>query len=503
MRSRGKWVLAGVALVLVGVAAGVLITANYNLAPVSSAREPVQDITATRGARMAMAAGGLESPFVGVAKEVLPAVVSVDTKRMIQAGPDPFSRMLRQFFGDREYRDYFGDQGQENRKYEIPGSASGFIFDDRGYILTNNHVVEGADEIDVTLHDGREFSADVVGRDPSTDVAVIKIDGEDLPTVQLGDSDSLEVGDWAIAVGNPLELEGTVTVGVISAKGRTDLNIRGGTPLYQDFIQTDASINFGNSGGPLVNIGGEVVGVNSAINASANGIGFAIPINLAKSVADALMSEGKVVRGYLGVVPQPITQQLAEAEDLKSTHGVIVANIEDDTPASKAGLKAGDVIVEFGGTEITDVPQFRRVVASFGPNEEVPIIVLRDGKRLTLKATLVERPEQVAAAETQTNEPQEKTWFGIHAVGLNAPEAQQFEVQADEGVLVTSVESGSPAAHGGLEAGDVIVRIGDEPVKTMSDYNKIMSGLQDRKKAIAIMVQRGAYTYFVAVKPQM
>lgn len=481
-------------LVLAGLIVGVFVTTNWGIAPASNAQETV-DVPYSGLATVSAE----DSPFVRVADNVLPAVVSVDTKRTVRRGPDPLREMFREFFGERRYREQFGDE--DYQEFEIPGSASGFVFDDRGYVMTNNHVVQGADEIEVTLLDGREFSARIVGQDPSTDVAVVKIDGRDLPTVRLGDSDALRVGDWAIAVGNPLELAGTVTVGVISAKGRTDLNIRGGTPLYQDFIQTDASINFGNSGGPLVNIKGEVVGMNTAINAGANGIGFAIPINLAREVAESLMDEGKVVRGYLGVVPQEITRELAEAQDLDDTRGIIIASVENGTPADAAGLEAGDVVLRFGGVEIIDVPHFRRVVAGFGPDETVEIVIKRGGNQRTLRATLSERPDAFAAEEQPQEEGDTSIWFGIHVVGLQDQMARQFNVEADEGVLVISVDGGSPAADGGLQAGDVIVRVANRAVRDLKSYESAMSAVADQDKAIAIMVQRGAYTYFVAVKP--
>ncbi len=493
-RTGSIW-FGGAVLLTAGFVVGVLVTANCELTPVSSAQEG----TSFRAAPYAMMSRG-ESPFVAVADEVLPAVVSVDTKRTVRRGPDPFQEMLKQFLGERQYRQRFGDDNGQ-REYEIPGSASGFIYDTSGYVMTNNHVVEGADEIEVTLLDGREFSAEIVGQDPSTDIAVIKIVGDDLPTVELGDSDMIRVGDWAIAIGNPLELKGTVTVGVISAKGRTDLNIRGGAPLYQDFIQTDASINFGNSGGPLVDIEGRVVGVNSAINASANGIGFAIPINLARNVAKSLVSEGRVVRGYLGVVPQGITQQLAEAKDLSSTRGVIIANVESDTPAHDAGLEPGDVLLEFGGVEIMDVPQFRRVVAGFGPDETVSIAVVRDGDRKTLHATLSERPDGTASID-EPDEDDETTWFGIHVVGLDDPLARELGIDAEDGVLVVDLESGGPGADGGLQRGDIIVKIDDGEISGLPDYRRVMGELEGHDKAIAVMVLRGAYTYFVAIKPE-
>jgi serine protease Do len=492
MHRKAGWILGSAALVVAGLVAGVVLTANWGWLPLSRAQEqPAPAHGFFRGG---------ESPFVAVAEEVLPAVVSVDTKRTVRSGADPFREMFKDFFGERMFKEYFGNEGQ-SREFEMPGSASGFIFDPQGYILTNNHVVNGASEIAVTLNDGREFKAEIVGQDPSTDVAVIRIQGKDLPSVRLGDSDALKPGAWAIAIGSPLELRGTVTVGVISAVGRVDLNIQGGTPVYQNFIQTDASINFGNSGGPLVNIDGEVVGLNTAINPMANGIGFAIPINLAREVAEALMSGGKVVRGYLGVVPQEITRELAEAKDLGETKGVIIASVEKGTPADDAGLLAGDVILEFAGTKISDVPQFRRVVAGVTPGKAVDVVVIRDGKTRTLKTTLSERPDVVALQETQTG-PEETKWLGIEAVDLNDPIARDLDVQAQEGVLVVRVERGSPAAGGGLAVGDVILRIGDRPVRNLADYRSIIRDVEGQQKALAFMVQRGAYTLFVAVKPE-
>jgi serine protease Do len=493
-RSLG-WVAGGITLIIIGVVVGVLITAGTNLAPVSNAQEQssmaggsTPSVTST----IPLTNGG--SPFAAVAEEVLPAVVSVDTKRTVRRATDPFAEMFREMFGDR------GRGSQENYKeFEIPGSASGFIFDAAGYVMTNNHVVQGADEIEVTLWDERRFDATVVGRDPNTDVAVIKIDADDLPTLRLGDSDKARVGDWAIAVGNPLELEGTVTVGVISAKGRVDLNIRGGAPLYQDFIQTDASINFGNSGGPLVDITGAVIGINSAVNVQADGIGFAIPINLARDVSDALISEGKVVRGYFGVRPQEITRELAEANDLDSTEGVMIASVEDDTPASDSGVEPGDVVTDFDGVTIESVPQFRRVVAGVTPGEKVKFHVVRNGKSKALTAVLKERPDTLVAEEEEQQE--ETKWFGLEVVDLDDPLLSDIDVTANSGVFVTDVQSGSPADHAGIQAGDVIVRIGETTIKDMGDYRSAMRDVEGSEKAFAVMVQRGEYTHFVAIKP--
>lgn len=489
------WLLGGVMLVVTGVVLGIVLTANYDLAPRSVAQDEVREKVRVFPGVITPAAS---SPFVTVADEVLPAVVSVDTKRTVRRSVDPFRDMLRDFFGDRLPRDDYGRE--EYREYEVPGSASGFIFDNRGYIMTNNHVVEGADEIEVTLSDDREFRAVIVGQDPSSDVAVIKIEGDDLPAVRLGESESIRVGDWAIAVGNPLELEGTVTVGVVSAIGRANLNIRGNTPIYQDFIQTDASINFGNSGGPLVNIRGEVIGMNTAINPGATGIGFAIPIDLAREVAEALIAEGKVVRGYLGVVPQEITQDLAEARGLDDVRGIMIASVEDGTPADDAGLVPGDVIREFAGSEITGVPQFRRVVAGVGPGEKVDILIVRDGRERTLTAELGERPDTFASAgEEESAEP--STWYGIHVVDVDDPGLREFDIQATRGVVVVSIDAGSAASDSELLVGDVIVKIGDEEIEDLRDYRRVMKELEGRDRAIALMVKRGEYTYFVAVKP--
>jgi serine protease Do len=485
----------GITLVVVGLVLGVFITASTNLAPTSVAQEGATSVS-SRSSVATLAVGS--SPFAAVAEEVLPAVVSVDTKRTVRRSTDPFGDMFREFFGDPRRRQ---NEEENYREYEVPGSGSGFIFDSAGYVMTNNHVVRGADEIEVTLSDGREFEATIVGQDPNTDIAVIKIEGDDLPSLRFGDSDKIRVGDWAIAVGNPLELEGTVTVGVVSAKGRVDLNIQGGAPLYQDFIQTDASINFGNSGGPLVNIEAEVIGINSAINAQANGIGFAIPINLAKEVSDALIAEGKVVRGFLGVRPQEITHELAEAYDLGGTEGVLIASVEDGTPADEAGIEAGDVITEFDGTEITSVAQFRRVVAGVPPGEEVDVEIVRDGRSSVVTAELTERDDTFVAAEEEPSE-EETRWFGLEVVDLDNQTISDIEIVADEGVFVIDVESGSPADDAGIVPGDVVRRIGDRAVEDLGDYREIMKGLEGREKAISVMIQRGEYTQFVAIKPE-
>jgi Do/DeqQ family serine protease len=384
----------------------------------------------------------------------------------------------------------------------IPSSGSGFIIDAGGYVLTNNHVVREASEITVTLSDNRKFKATVVGNDPGTDVAVIKIsNGGDLPTVPLGDSDEIRIGDWAIAIGNALgELDGTLTVGVISAKGRSNLAIAGGAPSYQNFIQTDASINFGNSGGPLLNIRGEAIGINTAINPSGEGIGFAIPINLARNISNQLIATGKVTRGYLGILPQELTPELAESWGLMGRKGVLVGSVSNDTPASKAGFRVKDVITEFDGKRVDDVQNFRLLVADTPVNKRVKVKVLREGSPRDLLVTLSERPsddELRRAVETPT------TWLGATVETITKDFAKEHGLTEAEGVIVVDVAPGSGADDAGLQRGDVIVEVNDEVVKNVFEYNAALEQARNKnpKKPVVLLIKRGDATQFIAVDP--
>src|SRR5256885_1160183 len=325
--------LGATVLIAVGLVLGLGLSAGLNLPRIS------------RAANVALAATPNsaplpESPFVSVVDKALPAVVFIDvTKKVGGEGGDASDDFMRRFFGQ-----------PMPRQQHVPSSGSGFIIDKEGRILTNNHVVRDAESIKVTLNDGRTFKAATVGTDPATDVAVIKIEGTNLPVLPLGDSEQLRIGDWAIAIGNPLgDLRGSVTVGIVSAQGRSNLNIFGGTPDYQDFIQTDASINFGNSGGPLCNIRGEAIGINTAINPSGQGIGFAIPINLAKHVAEQLVAHGTVKRAMIGVTLANMTPEIAEGFGLGNQQGVIIQNVFKGSPAERAGLQRNDVIVDLDG----------------------------------------------------------------------------------------------------------------------------------------------------------
>jgi Do/DeqQ family serine protease len=316
----------------------------------------------------------------------------------------------------------------------------------------------------------------------------------------MGNSDEIKIGDWAIAIGNPFGLEGTVTVGVISAKGRSGIPLPEG-PSYQDFIQTDASINPGNSGGPLVNIRGEVVGINTAIRSpvGANvGIGFATPINLAKRIFDELVAKGKVTRGYLGVAPQEITEDMREAIGLSESGGVLIRDVVDGTPAEKAGLKTGDVILKFNGKTITGLEQFRRIVAETEPGTTVPIEIIRDGERKSINVRLKAFPEETAAAPEVKKEG--KKWLGLTVRDLEREEKKELEIE--QGIVVEEVKEDSPAEEAGIQNGDVINKINRESVANVKDFNRMASKLAKTKKPILFQLKREKSTYFITVKPE-
>lgn len=435
---------------------------NEKVAPPVS--RPAEEVVATQDA------------FIEVYSGVMPAVVNISATRM--RSPENLGPLFEHFFGD-----LFKQHPRPQR--EAKSLGSGFIISREGFILTNEHVTKDAEEIEVTLADGRTFAATVTGSDPRTDVAVIKIETEeDLPVVVLGDSDELNVGQWALAIGNPFGLEGTLTVGVISATQRANLGIED----YEDFIQTDASINPGNSGGPLLNIHGEVVGINTAIVAAGQGIGFAIPINLARLIADQLIETGEVTRGWLGVSIQPLTRELAESFGLDRTTGALVTKVLPGTPAEKAGLQRGDVLLELNGKEIRGVRELQLLVASAKVGETVELVVLRQGERLTLAVTLVERDENTVAAtpEKQTDKPKS---FGIR-IGPNDEGA---------GVRVIEVESGSVAARAGVRPGDVILSVNRVEVADVAAFQKETAKIETGDHVV-LLLQRGETTRYLAFK---
>ena len=448
----------------------------------------------------------IPSPFVSVAEKVKPTVANISAERVTERSAVPwdpfrfFENPFDEFFRERE------EQPRQRRRMREQNLGSGVIIDVQGYILTNNHVVTGAEKIKVRLSDDREFNATLVGQDPETDVALIKLEIND-PLAQedvarLGDSDDIRVGDWAIAVGNPFGLDRTVTVGVISAKGRSNLDILGGAPAYQNFIQTDASINFGNSGGPLVNIRAEVIGINTAINAQGQGIGFAIPINMAKKVADELRERGKIVRGYLGMLPQEITFDMAQALNLGSTEGVLVGQVNADTPAEKGGLKVGDIIVRFNDEKVRDVEQFRMMVADQSPGAKVTVVVVREGQDRTLTVELGDRAEYLDVAAGVEPEEADQIWLGMEVENVSGPDGRRLGLEKKNGVVIVQVEAGSPADEAGIVPSDLILKINWNDVNDLSDYQRIQDTLEGQDKPISFLIERNERTSFVAVKPE-
>jgi len=439
------------------------------------------------------------SPFVAVGREVRPAVVSIRTIRTIATdGMDtgPLQEMFRQFFPDEE-------GGQANR-FEKPGSGSGFLVSEDGDILTNHHVIADADAVFVRFAgDQIEYQAEVRGTDPNTDLALLQIDPADreIPSLPFGDSDLIEVGDWAIAIGNPFgNLEGSLTVGVVSAKGRSDLVIAGLTPRYQDFIQTDASINFGNSGGPLVDLTGKIIGVNTAINAGGQGIGFAVPCNLAQWVYQQLRLHGRVIRGYLGVVTEDLLVAEKKADDII---GVRVVSVTEKTPAALAGLHIGDLIVEFAGQKIASNRQFQFLVAETMVDEDVICKIVRNDNHIEFNVRLTEFDT------TRSTEIGEAVhWLGLRIGSLASPDPQivrlkdTLGITAVEGVIVVEITEGLPAADAGIRPGDVLVNIEGHEITDLAAYKEVRSLLSGRHDALSILVRTGTIESYLMVQPR-
>ena len=443
----------------------------------------------------------LSKKFEKVAEEVSPAVVSIISVKTIsvpsQGSPfeGPFDNELRKFFGDDFFK-FFFPSPPKGRKYQERGLGSGVIVNSRGIILTNNHVVKDADKIKVSLYNGKNFTATLKGKDPKTDLAVLKINGKNLPYVKLGNSDKIRVGEWVLAIGNPFGLKSTVTAGIISAKGRSNMGIS----TYENFIQTDAAINPGNSGGPLVNLEGKVIGINTAIFTRSGGfmgIGFAIPINMAKFVMKEILEKGKVIRGWLGIVIQPLTEPLAESFGIKGKKGVLVGDVMKNSPAEKAGLKRGDIIVKFAGKDVDTPISLQGKVASEYPGTIVSLEILRKGKPLTLRVKLGEMPEKSGISEAR-KESEEK--LGMRVGELTPEMASRLGYKGEEGVVILEVSPGSVADMAGLKSGDLIKEINDKEVKSLRDYQKIIEKLLKEKQSIRLLVKRGKYTFFAVLK---
>jgi Do/DeqQ family serine protease len=440
------------------------------------------------------------SIFADVAEKVGPAVVFIRTERSVSEergqADAPF-----EFF-----REFFPQQDDPHRGRRMPGGGSGFVFDDEGRILTNYHVIRDAEKITVAVEkngEEEEYDAHVVGFDRHSDIAIIQVDKKNVLTkVSLGDSDAMRVGDWVMAIGTPFgQLQGTVTVGIVSAKGRNDLYIMGGEATFQNYIQTDASINFGNSGGPLVNMKGEAIGINTAINPSGQGIGFAIPINMAKQIMGELIARGKVRYGYLGIRLQELDRDLAQGMGLPIEHGILVEDVYPDTPASKAGIEQRDVIVKYDGQAVREDSKFRLLVGSTPVGKTVPMVVMRGGKETRLNVTLAERPEEDVVASAPT--PESSAWLGLHVEDARSGDARrQYSLdRGQSGVVVTGVDDGSPAEAANLQEGDVITEVYTQSVAGLDDYLTISKKLKSRKDPIAFLVKRGRTTNYVTVSP--
>ena len=439
--------------------------------------------------------GPSRTGFAPVVKKVLPAVVKISSSKVVKTpaglGRMPNDPLFRQFFGDN-----FGEGFNMPREQREQGLGSGVIVSPEGYLLTNNHVIDGATDIRVTLADQREFRARVVGADPKTDIAVLKIDASNLPTIVVGDSSKVQVGDYALAVGNPFGVGQTVTMGIVSATGRTNLGIED----YEDFIQTDAPINPGNSGGALVNDRGELVGINTAIIAHGSegnqGIGFAVPVNLARVVMDQLLKDGKVTRAYLGIVPQNVTPAIAKAFGESEPRGALVADVSPSSPAERAGIERGDIILELNGKPVLDSNQLRMNVSMMHPEAKVNLKVFRQGAEREITVSLGELPVKEASLR-ENGAAAKDSLDGISVDDIDAQTARQLGLSArSTGVVVTGIDPSSAAADSGLQRGDVIQEVNRQPVKNTSDFERAM---RNSKEETLLLVNREGRTLYVTV----
>ncbi len=437
--------------------------------------------------------------FADLADKVKGSVVNISTTQVIKGHPlRPFfneKSPFRDFFGDDFFKRFFEENPHVKRKTHSLGS--GVVISEDGVILTNNHVVAKADEIKIKLQNSKEYDAKVVGRDPKTDLALIQTKtkpGPEFPKpARLGDSNKLRVGDWVMAVGNPFGLDHTVTVGIISAKGR----VIGAGP-YDDFLQTDAAINPGNSGGPLFNMDGEVVGINTAIVARGQGIGFAIPINVAKQLLPQLR-KGKVIRGWLGIIIQDLSPELAKSFGLKETKGVLVGDVLKDSPAEKAKLQRGDVITALNGESMETAQALSRKVASIAPGTVIKLTILRDGKKKVIPVKIGTMPEE-GTEEAKAPAVERNAW-GLSVQNLTTDMAARFGWKKSEhGVIVTGVMPDSPAAEARLRSGDLIKEVNRKKIQNLSDYNKAIKHAKETENLL-LLIKRGDHTFYAVLPP--
>lgn len=465
----------------------------YVRAQVATDKRPAPELAQNIRGATAMA-NGLPS-FAGLVNQAKPSIVNISTTAVIKGpgGQGPFvgpNNPFKDFFGDDFFDKFFGNGPR--REYKQRSLGSGFIIDKEGYILTNNHVVEKASTIKVKLSDEKEYDAKIIGRDPKTDIALIKIDvRQSLPVAVLGDSDNLQVGDWVVAIGNPFGLEHTVTAGIVSAKSR----IIGAGP-YDEFIQTDASINPGNSGGPLLNLKGEVVGINTAIVSGGQGIGFAIPINVARDMLAQLKSKGKVARGWLGIVIQKITPEIAKSFGITQSEGALVADVMENSPAEKAGIKRGDLIISYNGKKVKDNDTLPRLVAATEIGKKAKIVLIRDKKQMEVDVVVGElQDEALKVKKTEVEKD-----IGLVVQDITPEVAKHLNLKKDvRGVIVTDVLPGSPAQDADIRSGDVIREIGRRPVRSVAEFKNALKN-SNIKEGIVILIQRDNTTFYAVIR---
>lgn len=505
MKHGRSWVIPFV-LLAVGIVIGIVVASDIGWLPTGSA-EPdsmpngiVRPITTAPQLPMA---GGNAKNFVEIAKMVKPAVVNIAASRSGKSGDGPQSSP----FDDPFFRRFFGDEffkrDQPHRERKERGQGSGVIVDPNGLIITNNHVVNKADEIRVFLSDKREFKGKLIGTDTKTDIAVVKIDATGLSTIPLANSDQLEVGEFVLAVGSPFGLTQSVTMGIVSAVGRASMGIA----EYEDFIQTDAAINPGNSGGALVNVRGELVGINTAIFSQSGGnmgIGFAVPSNLARSIMDQLVKGGKVVRGWLGVAIQELTPELAAQFGLGDTKGVLVSDVMDDSPAKKAGFERADVITEYDGKPMDSPTHLRNAVAQTPIGRKVSIKVIRDKKAKTIDVTIVEQPKSLGQSGSEDNgESTAPTGVlsDLDVRELNEELASRYGIKTTErGVVIVRVKPGSTAEDVGVREGDIVLEVNRKPVTSIKSYERAVSGLA-KDQAVLLLLKRKGQTIYLTLRP--
>jgi serine protease Do len=486
-----RWV-ATVAILAALICGGVLAIGLRNWTGHEVFGAPQVAVTVARS-EAPVPLGNFSNGFASVLKSALPAVVNIHTSKIVKPRQYQMPPFFRQFFGDQ-----FGQmQPQPQREQSL---GSGVIVASDGTILTNNHVIDGATDIKVQLSDKREFQAKVVGSDSKTDVAVLKIEATGLPTLALGDSSKLRVGDLVLAIGDPFGVGETATMGIVSATGRSGLGIES----YEDFIQTDAAINPGNSGGAMIDLRGNLIGINTAILSGGSGgnqgIGFAIPINLARSVMDQIVSHGKVVRGYLGVYIQDVSPQIAKQFGLSQNNGVLIGDVSADTPGSRAGLKRGDVVLELNGAPVKDASQLRLQISQTAPGTVVRLRIWRDGKAQDVSVTLGELPEKSAGAGGGS-ESGGGALQGVEVQALTPDIAQQLNVSpGTRGVVVTSVDPSSAAAAAGVDRGDIIQEVNHKPVTNVREYGQALADAGNQP--VLLLINENGVTRYVVVETQ-